>query len=100
MDFEICLMEEQEEVVEEANEGESVVLRRALSGLKGDKEEKWRTFPLKVHGPRESVLVDHRWREFCQCSLTYYGAQLASYNPSSPYNIQWLNQGKGLQVNL
>ena len=32
-------MEEQEEVVEEADEGELLVLRRALGGLKGDKEE-------------------------------------------------------------
>jgi len=36
----VCLMEEQEEVVEEVDEGEFLVLRRALSGLKGDKEEK------------------------------------------------------------
>ena len=35
----VCLMKDQEEVVEEANERELLVLRRALSGLKGDKEE-------------------------------------------------------------
>jgi len=32
-------MEDQEEVVEEADEQELLALRRALSGLKGDKEE-------------------------------------------------------------
>jgi len=32
-------MESQEEVVEEADEGELLVLKRALSGLKGDKKE-------------------------------------------------------------
>jgi len=37
---EVCLMEEQEEVVEEVDEGELLVLRRALSNLKGDKEER------------------------------------------------------------
>jgi len=35
----VCLMEDQEEVVEEADEGELLVLGRALSNLKGDKEE-------------------------------------------------------------
>jgi len=36
----LCLREEeQEEVVAEADEGELLVLRRTLSGLKGDKEE-------------------------------------------------------------
>ena len=31
----LCLMEGMKEVVEEANEGELLLLRRALSGLKG-----------------------------------------------------------------
>ena len=31
--------EEQEEVIEEADKGELLVLRRAMSGLKGEKEE-------------------------------------------------------------
>ena len=35
----MCLVESQEAVVEEADEGELLVLRRALSSLKGDKEE-------------------------------------------------------------
>jgi len=35
----LCLMDDQEEVVEEADHGELLVLRRALSDLKGDKEE-------------------------------------------------------------
>jgi len=38
-DHEVCLMEHQEEVVEEADDGELLVFRRALSNLKGDKEE-------------------------------------------------------------
>jgi len=32
---EVCLIKDQEKVVEEADEGELMVLRRALSGLKG-----------------------------------------------------------------
>ena len=41
-DKEVYFMEEQEDVVEEADEGELLVLRRALSGLKGTKEEQRR----------------------------------------------------------
>jgi len=35
---EVCLMEEQEEVLEDANEGGLLVLRRALSGLEDGKD--------------------------------------------------------------
>jgi len=35
----VCLLEEQEEIVEEVDEGELLVLTRASSGLKGAKEE-------------------------------------------------------------
>jgi len=35
----LCLIEGMEEVVEEANQGELLVLRRALSGLKGRQDK-------------------------------------------------------------
>ena len=46
-DHVLSMMEEdQEEVVEEADEGQLLVLRRAMSGLKGEKEEQGRTFSI------------------------------------------------------
>ena len=38
-DREVCFMQEQEEVMEDAVEGKLLVLRKALSGIKGGKEE-------------------------------------------------------------
>ena len=65
----LCLMEDQEEVVEEADEGELLVLRRALSNIKGDKEEQ------REHCSREGVLFDHKWRELCQHSFIKQGGE-------------------------
>jgi len=101
-DREFYLMEEQEEVVEEADEGKLLVLRRAFSGLKGGKEEQ-----------RENIFHSKCTVQGKVCSLIIDGgscANVASFSmveklnlqamaqPHS-YNIQWLNQGKGLQVN-
>ena len=93
---------EQEEVVEEADEGELLVLRRTLSTLKGAKEEQ-----------RENIFHSRCTIQGKVCSLIIDGGSCANVASSSmveklnlqatahphPYNIQWLNQGKGLQVN-
>ena len=80
-DREICLMEEdQEEVVEEANDGELLVLRRALSSLKGDKEEQ-----------RENIFHSRCMVQGKVCSLIIDGgsyANVASSNMVEKLNLQ------------
>jgi len=94
--------EEQEEVVEEADEGELLVLRRTMSGLKSEKEEQ-----------RENIFHSRCTVQGKVCSLIIDGGSCTNVASSSmveklslqatahphPYTIQWLNQGKGLQVN-
>ena len=104
-DRRLCLMEEDqeevvEEVVEEADDGEMLVIRRALSGLKGDKEEQ-----------RENIFHSRCTVGGKVCSLIVDGGSCANVASSSmveklclqatphphPYTIQWLNHGKGIQ---
>ena len=99
---EVSLMEEQEEVVEVADEGELLVLRRALNSQKGVLDEQ-----------RENIFHTRCTIQGKVCSLIIDGGSCANVASSSmveklglqasahphPYNIQWLNQGKGLQVN-
>jgi len=94
--------ENQEEVEEEANEGEMLVLRRVLNGHKGAKDEQ-----------RESIFRTRCTVKDKVCSLIIDGRSCANVVSLSmieklglqatshphPYNIQWLNQSKGLQVN-
>ena len=101
-DHEVCLMEDQEEVVKEVDGGELLVLRKALSNLKGDKEEQ-----------RENILHYRCTVQRKVCSLIIDGGSYANVASLStgeklnlqamthphPYNIQWPNQDKGLQVN-
>ena len=99
----LCLQEEeQEEVVEEVDEGELLVLRRTLSNIKGAKEDQ-----------RENIFHTRCTIQGKVCSLIIDGGSCANVASSNmveklnlqatahphPYNIQWLNQGKGLQVN-
>ena len=88
--------------MEEADEGELLVLRRTLSSLKGDKEEQ-----------RENIFHSRCTIQGKVCSLIIDGGSCANMASSNmveklnlqamthphPYTIQWLNQGKGLQVN-
>jgi hypothetical protein len=96
------LMEEQEEVVEEADEGELLVLRRALSGLKGAQEEQRENIfhsRCTVHGKVCSLIIDGgSCANVASLSMVEKLHLQATAHPH-PYNIQWLNQGKGLQVN-
>ena len=101
-DKEVSLMEEQEEVVEVADEGELLVLRRALNSQKGVLDEQ-----------RENIFHTRCTIQGKVCSLIIDGGSCANVASSSmveklglqasahphPYNIQLLNQGKGLQVN-
>ena len=97
-DHMVCLVEDQEE----ADEGDLLVLRRALSTLKGDNEEQ-----------RENIFHSRFTVQGKVCSLIIDGGTCANVPSLSmvqklnlqatahphPYNIQWLNQGNGLQVN-
>jgi len=89
--------EEQEKVVDEANEGKLLVLRRAMSGLKSEKEEQ-----------RENIFHSRCTVQGKVCSLIIEGGSYTNVASSSmveklglqatahphPYKIQWLNQGK------
>jgi len=72
--------EDQEEVVKEANDGELLVLRRALSSLKGDKEEQ-----------RENIFHSRCMVQGKVCSLIIDGgsyANVASSNMVEKLNLQ------------
>ena len=99
----LCLREEdQEEVVEVADEGEMLMLRRVMSGLKEKKE-----------GQRENIFHSRCTIQEKVCSLIIDGGSCANVASSNmveklslhgtvhphPYKLQWLNQGKGLHVN-
>ena len=92
-------MEMEEEYVEEADEGELLVLRRALSGHKVQNHEE----------QRENIFHTRCTVNGRVCSLIVDGGNVASTTMVEklqlktephphPYSIQWLNQGKGLQV--
>ena len=69
----LCLMEEdQEEIVEEVYDGELLVLRRALTGLKGDKEEQ-----------REKIFHSRCTVQGKVCSLIIDGGSCANIASSS-----------------
>jgi len=96
------LDENLEEVEEEADEGEMLVLRRVLNGQKGAKDDQ-----------RENIFHTRCTVQDKVCSLIIDGGSCANVVSLSmieklglqatahpyPYNIQWLNQSKGLQVN-
>ena len=92
-------MEHQEEVVEEADEGELLVLRRALSNLKGDKEEQWENIlhsKCTVQGKVCSLIIDGGSCANVASLSMVENLNLQAMAHPHPYNIQWLNQGKGL----
>ena len=95
------LEEEQEEVIAEADEGEMLVLRRTLSTQKGDQEEQQENFfhsRCTVQGKVCSLIIDSG-----SCANVVSMSVIEKLNLQTsihphPYNIQWLNQSKGLQV--
>ena len=94
--------DEQEEVVEAVDEEEMLVLRSVLSNQRGIKDEQ-----------RENIFHSRCTVEAKVCSLIIDGGSCANVVSLSmieklglqitahphPYNVQWLNQSKGLQVN-
>jgi len=101
-EYENEVKETQEEVMEEANEGELLVLRRILSNQEGVRGER-----------RENIFHSRCTVQVKVCSLVIDGGSYANVVSLSmiekpglqtithphPYNIQWLNQTKGIQVN-
>jgi len=101
-DKEIYLMAFEDECVEEADEGQLLVLRRALRGLKISNHEE----------QHENIFHTRCTINDRVCSLIMDGGsctnvasitlleklQLKAKPHPHPYSIQWLNQGKGLQV--
>jgi len=96
------LEENLEEVEKEVDEGEMLVLRRVLNRQKSAKDEQ-----------RENIFHTRCTIQGKVCSLIIDGGSCANVVSLSmieklglqatthphPYNIQWLNQSKGLQVN-
>jgi len=101
-DVEGHLEETQEEVKKEVDEDEMLVLRRVLSVQKGAKDEQresifhsWCT----VKGEVCSMIIDRgRYTNVASFGMIENLGLQATTHPH-PYNIQWLNQSKGLQVN-
>jgi len=74
------MIEEQEEVVKEVDEGELVILRKALSDLKGDKEEQ-----------SENIFHSRCTVQGKECSFIIDGwscANVASLNMVEKLNLQ------------
>ena len=98
----VCNMEEQEEVVEEVDEGELLVLRRALSTKRGELEEQRENIfhtRCTIQGKVCSLIIDGgSCANVASLTMVEKLGLQASAHPH-PYNIQWLNQGNGLQVN-
>jgi len=94
--------EEEEEVMAEADEGEMLVLRRALSSQKGEQEpQRENIFHCRctVQGKVCSMIIDSgNCVNLVSLSMIEKLNLQTSVHPH-PYNIQWLNQSKGLQVN-
>jgi len=101
-DKEVHLMEMEEKCIEEADEGELLVLRRALSGHKVPNQEKQREniFHTRctVNGHVCSLIVDGGSYANVASTTMMEKLQLKTKPHPHLYSIQWLNQGKGLQV--
>lgn len=99
-----CLVENVEEVEEGPDEGELLVIRRALSGFATqDNLEQ-----------REAIFHTRCTVEENVCSLIIDGGSCANVSSKTmvdklnlkatphpkPYTIQWLNQDKGMQISI
>jgi len=95
-------MEMEQQCIEEADEGELLVLRRALSGHKVPNREEQREniFHTRctVNGRVCSLIVDGGSCANVPSTTLVENLQLKTEPHPHPYSIQWLNQGKGLQV--
>jgi len=86
--------------VEEADEGELLVLRRTLSGHKGVNHEEQREniFHTQciINGRVCSLLVDGGSCANVASATFIEKLKVKAEAHFQPYSIQWLNQGKGL----
>jgi len=99
---EVCLNEPIEEVKEGLDEGDLLVIRRALSGLVSQDE----------FDQRETIFHTRCTASGKVCSLIIDAGICVNFTPQSmvdnlkllitphpkPYTIQWFNQSKGLQI--
>ena len=100
----LCAIEEtpEEEVMEEADEGELLVLRRTLGSLKGDQEaQRENIFHSRctIQGKVCSLIIDGGSCANVASSTMVEKLKLPAITHPHPYTIQWLNQGKGIKVN-
>jgi len=103
---EVAVEEKEEEEVEDevtgADEGEMLVIRRSLSSQRSEKDEQRENIfhsRCTVHGKVCSLIIDGG-----SCANVVSLSMIEKLNLQTsthphPYNIQWLNQSKGLQVN-
>jgi len=101
-DKEVHLMEAVKEHVEETDEGELLLLRRALNGHKGANHEEQREniFHTRctINGQVCSLIVDGGSCANVASTTLKEKLNLKPEPQPQPYFIQWLNQGKGLHV--
>jgi len=94
--------ESQEEVEEEADEGEMLVLRRVLNCQKSTKDEQRENIfhtRCTVQGKVCLLIIDGGSSANVVSLTTIEKLGLQTMAHPHPYNIQWMNQSKGLQVN-
>jgi len=95
-------MEGMEEYVEEADEGELLVLRRTLSGHKDANHAKQMEnifhTQCTINGRVCSLIVDGGSCTNMASTTLVEKLKIKTEVHPQPYSIQWLNQGKGLQV--
>jgi len=95
-------MDCEEECMEDADEGELLVLRRSLSGLKGPNhaEQRENIFHTRctINGRVCSLIVDGGSCTNVVSTTLVDKLKLKTEAHPHPYHIQWLNHGKGLGV--
>jgi len=96
------LKETQEEVMKVADEGELLVMRRVLSNQKGVKDEQTENIfhtQCTVQGKACSLIIDGGSCANIVSLSMIEKLGLQTMTHPHPYNIQWMNQSKGIQVN-
>lgn len=99
---ELFLTEDLEEYEEGPDDGELLVVRRALSGLVAPKNQEQREaiFHTRytIGGKVCSVIIDGGSCTDVACKTLLCNLRLPAIPYPAAYTIQWLNQGKGIQI--
>ena len=99
---ELLMTEALEEVEEGPDDGEMLVIRRALSGIASqqDLEQRENIFHTRctIKGKVCSLIIDGGSCANVASKTLVDKLKLVVSPHPSPYTIQWLNQGKGLQI--